>query len=259
MIPRGIDTAVFDPAAVARERVAALREAWRVEPGARIVLTPGRVAPWNGQILLPEVARILVEGGMRGIVFVVVGENRRHRNYARAILKQARAQGIAHLFRLTGHCPDMPAAFAAADIVVVPAIEPPILGRTVAQAQAMARPVITSDVGVLPEHVVAPPHFPEDVRTGWVTKAGDPTDIARALVLALALDRSSLPGDGGARANSPSTCFLPTALPWRRGRFIPRSWRAIASGWYRTHVGSLWSAIEPLRRGRDVMSSFPRA
>jgi glycosyltransferase involved in cell wall biosynthesis len=191
VIPRGIDTGIFDPAAVPPERVAALREAWHVEPGARIVLTPGRVAPWNGQILLPEVARMLANEGMRDIVFVIVGENRRHRGYARAIVKQARTQGIAHLLRLPGHCSDLPAAFAAADIVVVPAIEPPILGRVVAQAQAMARPVITSDVGVLPEHVVAPPHFPEDVRTGWVTKAGDPNDISRALALALALDPGS--------------------------------------------------------------------
>jgi glycosyltransferase involved in cell wall biosynthesis len=188
VIPRGIDTGVFDPAAVAPERVAALREAWRVDPGARIVLTPGRVAPWNGQILLPEVALMLANQGMHDVVFVIVGENRRHRSYARAIIKQARTQGIAHLFRLPGHCPDLPATFAAADIVLVPAVEPPILGRAVAQAQSMARPVVTSDVGVLPEHVVAPPQFPEDVRTGWVTKAGDPNDIARALALALSLD-----------------------------------------------------------------------
>ena len=55
-----------------------------------------------------------------------------------AIIKEARAEGVAHLFRLPGHCRDMPAALAAADIVVAPAIEPPILGRSVAQAQAMA-------------------------------------------------------------------------------------------------------------------------
>jgi glycosyltransferase involved in cell wall biosynthesis len=58
----------------------------------------------------------------------------------------------------------------------------------VAQAQAMARPVVTTDVGALPEHVVAPPQLPEDVRTGWVAKAGDPDDFARALALALALE-----------------------------------------------------------------------
>jgi glycosyltransferase involved in cell wall biosynthesis len=191
VIPRGIDTDAFDPAAVAPERVAVLRKAWHIGGDTRIVLIPGRLAPWNGQIVLPEVARLLANAGAGDLVFALVGENRRYRAYARALIKQARTQGVAHLFRLTGHCPDLPAAFSAADIVVVPAVEPPILGRTIAQAQAMARPVITTGVGVLPEHLVAPPHFPEEVRTGWVTKAGDPNDLARALLLALALDSDS--------------------------------------------------------------------
>src|SRR5262245_62352782 len=92
------------------------------------------------------------------------------------------------LIRFTGHCRDMPAALAAADTVVVPAIEPPVLGRVVAQAQAMGRPVVTSDIGILPEHVAAPPEMPEDVRTGWVAKPGDAGDFAYALSEAFALD-----------------------------------------------------------------------
>ena len=188
VIPRSIDTAVFDPMAVRPGRVTALCAAWRIAANERVVLIPGRVAPWNGQIMLPDVARILVDGGMSGVVFVLVGENRTHRKYVRAILKRAQEQDVAALFRLTGHFPDMVEAFAVADIVAVPVIEAPILGRVVAQAQAMARPVVTTDVGALPEHVVVPPQLPEDVRTGWVAKANDPADFARALALALALN-----------------------------------------------------------------------
>jgi hypothetical protein len=44
---------------------------------------------------------------------------------------------VGGLIRMAGHCNDMPAAFAAADFVAVPALEPPLLGRVVAQAQAM--------------------------------------------------------------------------------------------------------------------------
>jgi glycosyltransferase involved in cell wall biosynthesis len=125
---------------------------------------------------------------MRNIVFVVVGENRRHAKYARAILKQAKAQRVLSMFRVVGHCRDMPAALAAADVVAVPAMEAPMLGRVVAQAQAMARPVVTSDVGILPEHVVTPPDMPEEVRTGWVVRRGDPIEFAKALNSALSLD-----------------------------------------------------------------------
>ena len=66
---------------------------WLVDPGAsRIILTPGRVAPWNGQVLLPEIARALLDNGWRDMVFVLVGEDRQHRRYAE---RGARARASA--------------------------------------------------------------------------------------------------------------------------------------------------------------------
>lgn len=188
VIPRSIDTAAFDPAAVSAERIDALRKAWRITGGDRILLVPGRVAPWNGQIILPELARTLMERGLRGFVFVLAGEHSTYKKYARFLSQEAQAKGVEGLIRLTGHCRDLPAAFAAADTVVVPALEPPVLGRVVAEAQAMGRPVVTSDVGILPEHVVTPPEMPEDVRTGWTVPAGDAVAFAHAIDAALALD-----------------------------------------------------------------------
>jgi glycosyltransferase involved in cell wall biosynthesis len=191
IVPRVIDTATYDPAAVSAERADAQRERWRVAPDDRVVMVPGRVAPWNGQALLPEIARALVDNGVRGFVFVVVGEGTTHAKYARDVLKRAQAMDVDDLIRMTGHCEDMPAAFAAADFVAVPATEAPLLGRIVAQAQAMGRPVVTADVGMLAEHIVAPPRMPEDVRTGWMARPDDPADFAHALGTALSLDATA--------------------------------------------------------------------
>jgi glycosyltransferase involved in cell wall biosynthesis len=188
VIPREIDMAAFDPSTVDRERVEALRKNWKIPDDARVLLVPGRVAPWNGQLMLPDIARALLDDGVQGFVFVLAGEHRTHSKYARFIASEARAKGVRACIRLTGHCRDMPAAFAAADTVVVPAIKPPVLGRVVAQAQAMGRPVVTSDLGILPEHVATPPEMPENVRTGWVVKAGDAAEFAVALDAALSLD-----------------------------------------------------------------------
>jgi glycosyltransferase involved in cell wall biosynthesis len=52
----------------------------------------------------------------------------------------------------------------------------------------MGRPVVTSDVGMLPENVLVPPRMPEELRTGWVVPSADAGSLARALKLALALD-----------------------------------------------------------------------
>jgi glycosyltransferase involved in cell wall biosynthesis len=191
VVPRSIDTGLFDVRAVHQNRLTVLRNAWSIPSQQRVVMTPGRVAPWNGQLLMPDVARALVDSGWRDILFVIVGENRQHRSYAQSVLARAQALGVEAMFRITGHCQDMPAAFAIADIVAVPAVEAPVLGRVVAQAQSMSRPVIASNVGALPEYVVTPPQMPEDVRTGWVTASGDALDIARALAAALSLDDSA--------------------------------------------------------------------
>jgi glycosyltransferase involved in cell wall biosynthesis len=188
VVPRSVDTSLFDIRAVQQNRLAVLRNGWSIPSHQRVVMTPGRVAPWNGQLLLPKVARALLDCGWRDMVFVIVGENRQHRRYAEEVLERAQALQVAEMFRITGHCPDMPAAFAIADVVVVPATEAPVLGRVVAQAQAMSRPVVASNIGVLPEYLVTPPQMPEDVRTGWVTTPGDALDVARALATALSLD-----------------------------------------------------------------------
>jgi glycosyltransferase involved in cell wall biosynthesis len=191
VIPRNIDTAAFDPAAVAPERVEALRTSWRVPANERIVLVPGRVAPWNDQRALPAVARLLKDSGTRDFTFVMAGEHERFRRYARFVAEEARALGVPSLLRFAGHCRDMPAALAASEIVLVTATEPPVLGRAVAEAQAMGRPVVTSNVGALPEHVVTPPELPEDIRTGWVAEPGDAAAFAHALGQAFALDASA--------------------------------------------------------------------
>ena len=75
VVPRSLDTAQFSPAAVNVERVAALRRAWGVLPQTRVVLVPGRIAPWNGQMSMIDAARLMVAGGDRNIAFVFVTQN----------------------------------------------------------------------------------------------------------------------------------------------------------------------------------------
>ena len=105
VIPRQIDIAAFDPARVDRARVEALRKTWQIPDDARILLVPGRVAPWNGQLMLPDVARALLDEGMRGFVFVLAGEHRTHRKYARFIADDARAKGVQAYIRLDRSLP----------------------------------------------------------------------------------------------------------------------------------------------------------
>jgi glycosyltransferase involved in cell wall biosynthesis len=188
IIPRSIDLTRFDPMNVPYDRVLTLRRAWGIPSRTRIVLVPGRIAPRNGQITLVKAARILADNGGGGFTFVLTGDDRRHPRYARKFWNSARTEGVDALFRMVGHVGDMPPAFAAADLVVVTCQAPPADSRLLAQAQAMARPVITTAVGSLPEMIGAPPHTPFEQRSGWTVPPAQAAELAHAILTALALD-----------------------------------------------------------------------
>ncbi len=89
VIPRAVDTDVFSPAAVSADRIAALRRMWGILPDMRVVLVPGRIAPWNGQLSVIDAAPLIVGNGERDIAFVFTGEDRSHARYARSLRRQA--------------------------------------------------------------------------------------------------------------------------------------------------------------------------
>jgi glycosyltransferase involved in cell wall biosynthesis len=190
-LPRSIDTARFDPTAVSPERIAVLRHSWGIRPGWRVILVPGRISPAKGQMDVVDAVRILLNGGMRGVVFVIAGDNHGDADYARAMAQRIDAQGIGALVRRTGHCADMPAAYAIADFILVPAVEPTTFDLIAAEGQAMGRPVIASAIGAFPEIVLAPPRVPEEHRTGWLVSPSDPITLARTIAATLALDRAT--------------------------------------------------------------------
>ncbi len=190
VIPRSVDTRLFDSTMVDAQRLGAFRLARRIRRGERVILVPGRLAAANGQLVLVDAARILADKGLRDVAFVLAGDDQSHRKYARAVTGRIKKLGLDPLFRLTLFR-DMPAALAAAHIVVVPSLESPVLGRVVAEAQAMARPVVTTDVGILPENVLAPPRMPDELRTGWVVRPGHPAELAGAIGAAMSLDATA--------------------------------------------------------------------
>jgi glycosyltransferase involved in cell wall biosynthesis len=191
IIPRSIDLDAFNPSNVPPERVAQLRKTWGIPSGVRIALVPGRIAPGNGHLVLAQAARILHRNGMRGVTFVLAGDDRRHRGLVRQFWQVAHEQGVDALFRMVGHQTDMPAVYAASDIVVVPYTEAPVYGRALAEAQAMARPVVASTVGPLAENMLAPPRVPDDQRTGWQAAPGSPEQLAHGVSAAIGLEGAS--------------------------------------------------------------------
>ncbi len=191
IVARGIDFRVFAPQEVDPGRVLALRNAWNIASDERIVLLPARLAARKGHKVLIEAARLLTAAGLRGVKFILAGDEQGHGAYVReldAAIAKARLEGIV---RRTGHCPDMPAALLAATVAVVPATEPETFSRVTAEAQAMGTPVVVSDLGGLAEIVAAPPEVEIAERTGWRVPPGDARALAAAVYDVLMLGASA--------------------------------------------------------------------
>ena len=188
VIPRGIDPACFDPAAVSGARLARLALAWDLPDHAPVVMLPGRLTGWKGQaVLIAALARL----ARTDAVGVLVGSDQGRAGYAAGLRRQAEALGVAERLRVVGECADMPAAMLLADVVVHASTAPEAFGRVVIEAQAMGRPVIAADLGG-PVETVA-----EGV-TGWRVPPGDPAALAAAIDAVLGLPGEALAAVGAA-------------------------------------------------------------
>lgn len=175
VIPRGVDLRRFDPALVPQGRVAALREAWDIPPGAPVILLPARLTRWKGQaVLIDALAEI------PGAIGVLAGDPQGRDAYVAGLRHLAEARGVAGRLRIPGHIADMPAALLAADVVVHASIEPEAFGRTVIEAQAMGRPIIAAELG-------GPCETVEHGVTGWLTPPGNAPALAARIRAVLVL------------------------------------------------------------------------
>jgi glycosyltransferase involved in cell wall biosynthesis len=177
VIPRGIDVSAFTPGSVWPERVEAIRKAWSLKSGKPVIVLPNRLTRWKGQLVFAEALAKLPN---RDFEAVMVGDAQERDGYVDELRATLDRLDLSQHVRIPGHCSDMPAALMAADVVVLPSIEPEAFGRGAVEAQAMGRPVVASRLGAQTETI-------EDGVTGFLFAPGDATALAEAITRALAL------------------------------------------------------------------------
>lgn len=194
VIHRGSDLAALAPEAVDAARKDALAKKWGVEPGRPVILQLARVTNWKGQRIVIDAMAELKSRGVTDPVAILAGDAQGRTAYLVELKDQIAKYGLQEQVRLVGHCSDVPAAMALADISVVASIEPEAFGRAAVEAQAAAVPVIVSNLGAVPETVLAPPEVPEEERTGWRVSPGNAGELADAIqsVLNLGLREQKL-------------------------------------------------------------------
>jgi glycosyltransferase involved in cell wall biosynthesis len=158
-----VDTARFDPARYARERLE-LRGRWGVKVGDPVWLYAGAIVPEKGVLHLARAFARLAER-LPQVHLVIAGGSALWRQSfesedpqagyeleVRRVLAPAEARGQVHWLGVVGGGA-MPAIYAACDAVVVPSVWPEPFGLVAAEALASERPVVASSVGGLVEVV----------------------------------------------------------------------------------------------------------
>lgn len=187
VVPVSIDFRRFDPAQMTRERVAALRQAWGVSPDTKVILITGRILRRKGHDVVVRAVKRLQELGLKDFLCVFAGEDLGRTNYTGELWDLVLSTGTMDVIRMAAPIHDMPAAYAAASVVVSAAVQPEGVQRALLEAQAMARPVVVSDLAAGPDVVLTAPAVPESRVTGLRVPAGDPNALAAALLRLFAM------------------------------------------------------------------------
>jgi glycosyltransferase involved in cell wall biosynthesis len=191
VIPSSINLERFDPARVSTMRIDAVRHAWGVRPDMKIILVAGRMLRRKGHHVVVAAVRRLKDMGLKDFHCVFLGEDHGRTRYTGELWDQVLATGTMDVIRIIGPTDDMPAAYAAASVVVSASTQPEGLQRAILEAQAMGRPVVVSDLGAGPDVVLAPPAVPEDRMTGLRFSSGDDAALAAALVRLFSMPESA--------------------------------------------------------------------
>ena len=177
VVHRGVDTEVFDPAAVSQARIIKFADSIALPEDVPVIMMPARSSLWKGHhILLDALAKL---DDMR-FVCLFVGAQDGKASFVQALTAAAKSRGLEGRFRLTPVVDDMPAAMMVADVVVMPSITPEPFGRVALEAQAMGRPIVAFAHGGAVESI-------QHGETGWLATPGDADSLAENLRTALSL------------------------------------------------------------------------
>ena len=185
VIPRGADLSEFNPLAISRDRTGALRARWGLgeKPGSLALLLPGRLTDWKGHdVAIAALARMsaAATGVSPAFQLIFAGDEQGRGDFAGLLMRRVDELGLQQMIRWVGHCDDMPAAYALADIVLAPSTRPEAFGRVAVEAGAMGKVAIAAAHGGVRETII-------DGETGLLVEPGSADALARAILKAASL------------------------------------------------------------------------
>lgn len=193
VIYRGVDLEVFSAQNITRTQRQQIFNDWQLDSTVKVLLLSARLTRRKGHGLLLEALARLDLATLPPFVCVFAGDTKDREHVVDRLVQQSLRLGLPQdMIRFVGHCEDMAAGYLAADVVLMPSTVPEAFGRVAAEAQAMGKPVIVTDIGAVGETVRAQPEFGVSEITGWRITPDNPDSLAEAIVQALRMPEADI-------------------------------------------------------------------
>lgn len=149
LVHRGVDPQEFNPEfRYSEEWLTTLLQAYPQVSGKKILLMPGRLTRWKGQLDFVDMLHQLKEKGQENVCGLIVGSSEGSKNhYEQELREKVQAYGLDDTVIFLGHRSDMRELYCLADVVFNLSNRPEPFGRTVTEALWSGTPVIAYDQG----------------------------------------------------------------------------------------------------------------
>ena len=163
-----------------------MKKEWELDPNKFTILMPGRLTYWKGQEKFIESLNILIEDyNLTNFQAVLLGSDQGRKVYSKKLLNLVQRYSLSKKVKFINHCREMPLAYSLADVVVSASIEPEAFGRVAVETQAMAKPIIASNIGGSKETIL-------NKKSGFLYKHDDPRELAKSLNTVIQLSQEEL-------------------------------------------------------------------
>jgi glycosyltransferase involved in cell wall biosynthesis len=170
-IPTGVDLDRFHP----QTPDPSLRKSLGVKSQGPLVGTIAFLRPEKGLEVLIEAVRVLRKT-IPTVECLIVGEGEEKEKAS--LTTRIRELGLEHCVHMVGFRRDIPALLSVLDVVVIPSLFGEGIPQTLTQALAMARPVVASTNGGIPEVI-------QDGVTGLLIPPGNPAILSEKIAFLL--------------------------------------------------------------------------
>ena len=173
VIHRGIDTEKFNPNSVSLDKIEEFRNKFSIQNSRFNILLAARLAYWKGQHVFIEACHLLKDKFKLDFVALIVGDSK-NKSYKAELAALIKQYSLSDNVKILGESQDMSTLYALSDVVVSTSIKPEAFGRSIVEAQAMAKLVIATNHGGACETIIAG-------ETGWLCAPGDAAELAQEL------------------------------------------------------------------------------